>query len=171
MINLIEMIKLIWTANINWHALSAIGTMAAVFVSLWLALRQERRNIKIIIASSPRYSDKKSAQIVLVNQGNKVETIMRMLYRDKESNKISEYNSYYNNGVKLVFPVMIPAHGYISFDSPYLENDENKVKDIIIEDAFGKKWYSNRKNFNFARDLLSRYRGSYGAMFDKDKSE
>jgi len=172
-INLIEMIKTIQLPEINWLTiLSAIVPLLALIYTIYRHRYQERRNIKVVVTSSPRFSEKKEAKIVIINEGNKVETIMRMLYCDKEDNKIKEYNNCYNGKGKFGFPVMVPAHGYTSFDSPYLENDENKVKDIIAEDVFGKRWYCDKKNFNYAKDLLSRHQGIAGVLFNKeDKSE
>jgi hypothetical protein len=159
-----------WSFNqlyeISWTTISAMSTLAAVGIALFLHYWQEKSKINVVIASGPRYGEGKKAIITIANQGNRAETIIRILYRKKENGKVYELIDR-----DIILPKTIPAHGIEYYDWPYLQDNSNLIDNIIVEDAIGRRWGCDKTSLKNAQKLLLNHRGGPGRLFDKDKSE
>ncbi|MGD0724347.1 MAG: hypothetical protein ABSB63_02165 [Spirochaetia bacterium] len=149
----------------TWEILTAIGTLGAVVVALFLPMWQARRRLSVQVATPGGYKRDKTISVVMTNSGGKVVTVVRVLTKGKGGKPEERFES----GNTPTLPHTLRSGDFISLTFPYITSHLAEVKDILVEDSLGKLWRCDAKSHRAALSIQGEKRRlfSHGKEFDE----
>lgn len=129
-----------------WEILTAIGTLLAVFVALFLPMWQNRRRLSVQVATPGGYKQDKSVSVIIANSGGKVITVLRVLTNGDDGKIVETFPS----GNDEPFPCTLHPGELIKLHYGYISEHLAEIKEVVVEDSLGKRWKCNAKSIETA---------------------
>ena len=114
-----------------WEILTAVGTLGAVVVALFLPMWQARRRLSVEVAPPSTYSDMKTIPLVVTNSGGKVITIVRVLTRGQDGKTTDRLVAQQSP----TLPCTLRPSDLLSLSIPYISENLREIKEILVENC------------------------------------
>ena len=148
-----------------WEILTAIGTLGAVVVALFLPMWQKRRRLSVQVATPGGYKRDKTISVVMTNSGGKVITIVRVLTKGPDGKPEERFEA----GNTPTLPSTLRPGDFVCITFPYITSRLDEIKEVLVEDSLGKYWKCDIKSHKTVLSIQREKRGmfSHGKEFDE----
>lgn len=148
-----------------WEILTAIGTLGAVVVALFLPSWQNRRRLSVQVATPGGYKRDKTISVVMTNSGGKVITIVRVLTKSHDGKPEERFEA----GNTPTLPSTLRPGDFVSLTFPYITSHLDEIKEVLVEDSLGKHWKCDTQSHRTALSIQGEKRRlfSHGKEFDE----
>jgi len=140
-----------------WEILTAVGTLLAICVALFLPVWLSRRRLSVQVASPGGYKREKIVSVILTNCGGKVITLVRRLTKGDDGKPTERFEA----GRTPTLPFMLRPGDFVSLSFPYISERLDEIKGILVEDSLGKQWKCDAKSIGTALSIQKEKRGLF----------
>lgn len=142
-----------------WEPFTAIGTLLAVFVALFLPMWQNRRRLSVQVATPGGRN--KIISVVMTNSGGKVMTIVRVLTKGQDGQIVEREIEE--------LPLTLRPGDFINLTHPYIAENLGVINEILVEDSLGRRWKCEDKSIRTALGIRGEKRRLFPVSKDFDE--
>lgn len=151
-----------------WEILTAVGTLGAVCVALFLPMWQNRRHLSVQVATPGGYHfQDKTTSVIVTNSGGKVITIIRVLTTGADGKAAERFEA----GNTPTLPDTLRPGDFVSLSFPYISEHFGETKEILVEDSLGKLWKCSHGSIKAALAIHQEKRKALDDMYPSMKKE
>lgn len=151
-----------------WEILTAVGTLGAVVVALFLPMWQSRRRLSVQVATpGGGLTQEKDASVIITNNGGKAITVIRVKANGNDG-KMQEVSEA---GQISTLPCTLRSSDFVSLTFPYISAHLDQIKEIQVEDSLGRLWKCNPKSHRTALAIRTEKREMLESFYPSMQKE